>query len=83
MKCCSLDMTPIIFTSAEEQRCVSNYTKSIIYIQLRYKKIKMINQQTGPVTGTTGLVVCRVAKVYGVGAPASPSFPFQKTSSGP
>jgi hypothetical protein len=36
LKCCSLDMDPIIFNSAEEQSCLSNYTKSKIYFLITY-----------------------------------------------
>jgi len=44
LKCCSLDMDPIIFTSAEEQSCLSNYTKSNVIYWIFLFKINLIRK---------------------------------------
>lgn len=81
-KCCSLGMNPIIFTSEEKQRCLSNYTKSK-FCNGKIFLVKIKLKQTGLQTSTTGQEGFKSVGDAGVGAPAPTLFPWQKTSPGP
>jgi len=75
---------PPLFSARQKSKAALAPRPKVFFVlrDFLYFKYDSI-QQTGLAIWTTGRVVFRGAGDFGDGAPAPPSFPFQKTSPGP